>query len=297
MNIWAIVLALTLLGATTQVQAAPHDLPGTLGDSAEGYATGDGAEVRASQSGNTGSVSGRRDRGNRGTGEGSGGSGGGSGSSAAAAEAAQAEAARLAACRAQQQAVRDARTGPDGPVLTMTLCDVAGDGATAGGAAVVLPDPEVVARQAMLRLPIPLPEAKIGPPPEINEWNMAAVGYPLWLWVEGPDIHTATITERGITLTMTARRVTTRFDLGDGTVIACGMTPVWYFEVEPGTPSPGCGHRYRQPAPQGETYPVVATTVWRVTWTALGRSGTLPLERTGPAYRLPVGELHALRTR
>jgi hypothetical protein len=42
---------------------------------------------------------------------------------------------------------------------------------------------------------------------------------------------------------------------------------------------------------------VTATTVWNVEWAALGQSGTLPFERTGAATELPVGELHAVRTR
>ncbi|WP_432559967.1 hypothetical protein [Granulicoccus sp. GXG6511] len=123
---------------------------------------------------------------------------------------------------------------------------------------------------------------------------MAAVGYPLWLWTDDEDTHTATITEQGITLTMTATRRTTTFDLGDGTRIHCGTTTPWTTSVEPGAESPTCGHRYEHPSLPG-TYAVTATTVWDITWAALGQTGTLDFERTGPALDLPVGELHALR--
>ena len=155
----------------------------------------------------------------------------------------------------------------------------------------------VVAREAVLRLPIPSPVAQVGPPPEVNEWNMVAVGYPLWLWVDGPDTHTAVITQQGITLMLVARRMTTRFDHGDGTFQYCGLTPLWYPALIPGTPSPGCGHVYQRPALVGETLPVTATTLWEVTWTGLGQSGVLDHEVTGPPTDLPVGELHALRLR
>lgn len=173
----------------------------------------------------------------------------------------------------------------------------AGGGAPAPGApAAPAIDPGVLAREALLQLPIPMPEAHVGPPPSINEWNMVAVGYPLWLWTDDTDTHTTTVTEQGITLTLTASRRTTRFDLGDGTRIFCGTTTPWHHGVEPGTPSPTCGHAYQQPSPPGDPYAVTATTVWDITWTALGQSGTLDLERTGPTTPLEVGELHALRT-
>jgi hypothetical protein len=140
-----------------------------------------------------------------------------------------------------------------------------------------------------------MPEAQIGPPPSVNEWNMAAVGYPLWFWTSDTDTHATTITEQGITLTLTATRRTTRFDLGDGTTLFCGTTTPWGPHIEPGAESPTCGHRYEEPSLPG-TYAVTATTVWDVTWSALGQTGTLDFERTGPAVQLPVGELHALRT-
>ena len=39
---------------------------------------------------------------------------------------------------------------------------------------------EGAARQAILRMNLPLPTPHIGPDPTTNEWNMAVVGYPLW---------------------------------------------------------------------------------------------------------------------
>lgn len=163
-------------------------------------------------------------------------------------EAARREAARIAACRAENDR---RRLTPE--VEPLVLCEVVFDGA----APVVDVDPEVAARAALARLPIPAPVARIGPDPNINEWKMAAVGYPLWLWVEGPDEHRVTVEEQGITLVMVARRLSTGFELGDGSVIWCAYTPAWYFEVDPGTPSPGCGYVYQEPSLPKGTYPVI----------------------------------------
>lgn len=168
-------------------------------------------------------------------------------------------------------------------------------GAPAGPAAPPI-DPAVIARAALLRLPIPEPVAHIGPDPANNEWNMTAVGYPMWLWTDDTLVHTSTITEQGITLTLTARRTTTRFDTGDGNIVYCGTTTPWNRNSIPGQPSPTCGHTYMQPS-LPETYALTATTHWTVTWEALGQTGTLPFQRTGPAAAVPVGELHAVRTR
>lgn len=178
----------------------------------------------------------------------------------------------------------------------------AGGAGTGGGRAGSVPaaapvvDPAVAARSAAARLPIPMPYAKIGPDPNINEWKMTAVGYPLWLWVEGSDQLETTVTEQGITLNLRASRISTRFDMGDGNQKMCAYTPRWHAGVEPGTPSPGCGHVYQQPSLPKGNYSVTATTVWEVDWAALGETGTVAFERTGPPTELPVGELVAVRT-
>jgi len=51
-------------------------------------------------------------------------------------------------------------------------------------------NPSITASQAatiaVARLPLPTIAPGIGPSPELNPWNIAAVGYPLWLWADGP---------------------------------------------------------------------------------------------------------------
>ena len=43
---------------------------------------------------------------------------------------------------------------------------------------------EALARTLVGRLDLPESTPLVGPDPGVNEWNMAVVGYPLWLWVE-----------------------------------------------------------------------------------------------------------------
>lgn len=208
-----------------------------------------------------------------------------------------------AAAAAAAQAEFDACIARNATAPIATICgfipDALPGGAAAAAAGPGVPpvDPAVVARVAVARLPIPMPEAKVGPDPSVNEWNMAAVGYPLWFWTEGPDEYATTVTEQGITLSLTAHRQTTRFDTGDGDRILCGTSTPWNPGIEPGAPSPTCGHVYERPSLPNGTFAVTATTVWNVEWAALGQSGTIPFERTGPVTPLPVGELHAVRTR
>lgn len=189
----------------------------------------------------------------------------------------------------------------DAGVGTSASCGmvVNGAGGAAGGGGEAAPiqiDPAVAARAAVARLNIPMPIAAVGPDPSVNEWGMAAVGYPLWLWVDGPATHNTTVTEQGIRITLAATRRTTGFSMGDGTRKWCGTMQPWTPAVPPGQASPNCGHVYEQPSMPG-TYAITATTVWDVQWAALGQTGTIPFERTGPATQLPVGEVLAVRTR
>jgi hypothetical protein len=68
------------------------------------------------------------------------------------------------ACRSQRMRPRITRSST--PVIQITP-------AQAGAIAI-----------ARLRLPTVAPG--IGPSPDLNRWKMAAVGYPLWLWADGP---------------------------------------------------------------------------------------------------------------
>ncbi|MFV0452120.1 MAG: hypothetical protein ACK5LS_07735, partial [Propioniciclava sp.] len=155
---------------------------------------------------------------------------------------------------------------------------------------------EAVAREAVLTLAVPDPEIMVGPDPSVNKWNMAVVGFPLWVWTESDDTVSASVTEQGITIELTAVRDKIVFDFGDGTTTTCremtaySRTRAGY---ELGDPSPTCGHMYEYPSLPDGDYTVTATASWTVQWSALGFSGTLTGESVA-TRDIPVGELQAI---
>lgn len=146
--------------------------------------------------------------------------------------------------------------------------------------------------RVVLRLPDPTP--RFGPDPSVNEWKMLAVGYPIWLWTDKPTTLEATATHDGLTMTLTAERTSTSFDLGDGHHLTCTRTTEYPARPDRyGTPSPTCGYTYQKRSRPGHDYTVTATTHWQITWTTAGRTGTLTTTHTGHRT-LPIGELQAL---
>lgn len=153
-------------------------------------------------------------------------------------------------------------------------------------------DPGVAARMAVDQFQFTAPTVNIGPEPERNEWHMAAVGYPYWLWGTGgttvPLERSTTI--QGLTITMSTAAPTVTWEMGDGTTKRCGLGKPWTKSVVPGTPSPTCGHRYQK---RGD-YRVTATAHWEVSWTAGDMSGVLPVTQTSTSAPFHVGELQSL---
>lgn len=152
---------------------------------------------------------------------------------------------------------------------------------------------ESIARSLVVRLQLPDPTPQFGPDPADNEWNMAAVGYPLWLWTNGPRTVTSTTSESGMSFTLRARYRFTTFTLGDGHSLTCTSTTPYRTSIEPGAPSPTCGYRYTKASGTDHSYTVTATTHWTVTWRVAGFSGSLPGTHTA-SRQLRVGELQAV---
>ena len=138
-----------------------------------------------------------------------------------------------------------------------------------------------------LRLPYGTPV--IGPDPHHNDWDMLAVGLPVWFWTNDQASVDATVTMNGIPIQLTADRTRTTFDLGDGTTLVCDTTTPRPADADPMQSSPTCGHTYQRVG----TYTVEATTWWSVRWSALGQSGRLsvPVTATAP---LQIGELKSV---
>lgn len=185
------------------------------------------------------------------------------------------------------------------PAMTALLCNqsgapaaaAGGAPAAAGGAAAPPPPPpaDVLGGQAVLQLDIPVPAPSVGPPPEVNKWNSAFVGYPLWLWSEDPQETNATMTVQGYPVTLSGVRSNVTYDMGDGNTVTCATATPWSSSVAPAEESPDCGYRYTRKG----RYTITATANWEVTWTALGQSGTIPVTKSATTT-LPVGELQSV---
>ena len=153
-----------------------------------------------------------------------------------------------------------------------------------------------IARTLIVRVQLPDPTPRFGPDPSVNEWKMAAVGYPLWLWTDGPATVSNRVQAYGVTFTLRAMWQSTTFDMGDGHEVTCATTRAYEAATTPGRKSPACGYTYLTSSlPKGD-YRVTATTNWRISWSALGQSGSLPGSHSA-TLSLPVGELNALVVR
>ncbi|HZA73452.1 MAG TPA: Tat pathway signal sequence, partial [Propionibacteriaceae bacterium] len=130
---------------------------------------------------------------------------------------------------------------------------------------------------------------------ELNRWKMAAVGYPLWLWADGPtQVGPVSDSVAGLSVSLRAEVSSLTFRMGDGTVVSCtGAGDEWTEAVEPGAKAPNCGHTYTKPSLPKGSYTVSALTNWAVTWTANGQSGVINVP-AGQTTELPVGELQVL---
>jgi hypothetical protein len=148
---------------------------------------------------------------------------------------------------------------------------------------------------AVARLQLPTIAPGIGPSPDLNPWSMAAVGYPLWLWADGPT-HVGPVSDSvaGLSVSLEAEVSSLTFRMGDGHSVTCaGSGHPWTAAVEPGTDSPTCGYSYSQPSLPEGPYTVAATANWAVTWTSNGQSGVINVPAVD-STELPVGELQVL---
>lgn len=181
---------------------------------------------------------------------------------------------------------------PDAPGIRQ-----AGPAGPAGPAAPAAPalSPQEVAYIASARLQLAPPKPRIGPSPELNEWKMAAVGYPLWLWADG-DVNPAPVGDSvaDIAVSLDAHLVKVVFDMGDGNKVSCSdLGTKWTPAVEPGAKSPSCGYAYEKPSLPAGSYTVTANAVWAIDWNINGTTGTIPLYQS-ESTEIPVGELQVL---
>lgn len=154
------------------------------------------------------------------------------------------------------------------------------------------PDPRVLAQQAIDSMQ--LRPIAIGMVPEDVPGAVGLVGLPTWLWVKNPGPQswgpiTRSASAGGVTVTATAQVQQVRWLMGDGGVVTCAGPGTVYEDRHGTAESPTCGYRYTR---QG-TYRVQAESSWLVSWSGMGRSGSIPLTTTA-STQVTIGELQVL---
>ena len=145
---------------------------------------------------------------------------------------------------------------------------------------------------AATQIQLPTPTPQIGPDPTLNEWNMVAVRYPIWLSIADTTTKQSSITTHGVTLQLQASYSHTSYNMGDGNTITCYQNTPWNNGVKPGTPSPNCGYRYLK-VPPNKKATITATTTWNITWTSQQQTGKLTTTRQANRT-IDIGELTSI---
>ena len=161
------------------------------------------------------------------------------------------------------------------------------------------PDPKQLAWKALATINLqPITPGTTPTTLEQNPNALGAVGMPLWLWPKNPTPNqlgptTASATEQGHTVTITAKAQSITWNLGNNTPpITCTTWKQPHHNTHPNTPVT-CGTQtgYHH---QGR-YTITATTNWTIHWQGIGQQGTLH-HTTTTQQTLKIGELHALNT-
>ncbi|MFV0306883.1 MAG: hypothetical protein ACK5OX_03960 [Desertimonas sp.] len=149
---------------------------------------------------------------------------------------------------------------------------------------------------------LPTPVLRINPA-DGDAQGFAYVHVETFFWIDQIDGQwapvSATVSLRGLTLTLIATPARLTIDTGDDHHTVCDGPPPPYPASMPDEFPEGCGHTYVDSsamAPNGRTYPVTATITWTTAWAASdGQSGTLETSTTTSAVRdLPVAEIQAV---
>ena len=165
----------------------------------------------------------------------------------------------------------------------------------AGGAAPVLPNPAILAQQAIGQLT--LPSLQIDASPAIGADQL--VGLPTWLWLgpAGWQAATATAAVPGESVTATATPISVTWSFGDGATQVCHGPGTPYAATDsPDQPSPTCGHTYTTSSAgrPDNAFTVTATVSWSVAWTGGGQNGTVPDLHNTATTTLRVADVQSL---
>ena len=156
----------------------------------------------------------------------------------------------------------------------------------------VVPDPRVLAQQAVTQMR--LRAVTIGMAPDPSPGSVGLVGLPIWLWVASPDAstwgpNTKTASAGGYSVTATGKVTRVVWSMGDGGTVACASVGTSYSDSFGVSSSPDCGYRYTK---QG-TYTVTATSYWTINWSGIGESGVINQTYTSSVV-VTIGELQTV---
>lgn len=167
----------------------------------------------------------------------------------------------------------------------------------------VVPDPVVVAQQAISALNIPEPAVSVGP-----DAARIAANYWTYLWVSNAQQKTATATAGPVTVTATASLTSVLYSMGEPASAADLSTPSAPFTcqgagVDPGSaadvtvtpPAGSCAYMFHVRSTAARTngsgsWPVTATATWTVVWTSnIGVGGTVTPPARASTTQVRVG--------
>lgn len=164
------------------------------------------------------------------------------------------------------------------------------------GGAPALPDPRVLAAQALSKLVLAIPTIESSP----GGGAPQTVELPTWAWLPraqwAPLSATASVPGESVTATATPAAVTWSWGDGASTVCHGPGTPYVKGVSNPAAPSPDCGHTYHQTSAAGpdQQFPVTATLAWGVAWSGGGQSGTFPDLTTTATAHWTVRQIQSL---
>ena len=154
------------------------------------------------------------------------------------------------------------------------------------------PNPAVLAARAVAQMQLRAPQ--IGIVPEASPGSVGVVGLPVWMWAAdpGPSVtgpNTKSVSERGYTVTATAKLDRLEWSMGDGKSVTCRTAGTPYTDAAGLTDSPDCGYRYEQ---QGHRT-VQVTAYWSVRWSGIGQTGTMAFDFSRTA-EISIGEVQVI---
>ncbi|MEY9889257.1 hypothetical protein ABIA31_002905 [Catenulispora sp. MAP5-51] len=124
-----------------------------------------------------------------------------------------------------------------------------------------------------------------------------------WYWLDPASWRpvTATVSNAGLTVTLTATPTLATWTSGDGGSVNCAGAGTPYPVGDPNPPaqSPTCGHAFTRASDgfPGGVYPLTARESWQINWQASnGESGTFPSMTTSSTAQVRVVEVQALVT-